>query len=90
MGLYFEVMPTDEIRIEITSRNDFWKNAFKVEWEYQFPDRVLSEDDDGYFTARSDWLVDLERVAKQCFSIVRRPPESPDRRRLFRRLFPSD
>ena len=83
-------MARDEIIIEITSRSDFWKNAFKVEWEYQFPDRILIEDGDGRFKASPDWLGDLDRVAKQCFSIVRLPPESPDRRRLFRRLFPSD
>jgi len=83
-------MQQNEVRIEIISRNDFWKNAFKVEWEYQFPDRVLVATEDGYFSAERAWLDDLERVARQCFSTVRLPPDSPDRRRLFRRLFPSD
>lgn len=83
-------MPKNEITVEITSRNDFWENAFKVEWEYQFPDRALVQDDEGHFKVSADWVSDLERVAKQCFSTVQLPPESPDRRRLFRRLFPSD
>jgi hypothetical protein len=81
-------MSYEEIRIEVTSRNEFWRNAFNVEWNYQFPDRVLTEDSDGYLRVQREWFADLEQVAKQCFSTIRQPPARPDRRRLFRSLFP--
>jgi hypothetical protein len=81
-------MSHEEIRIEVISRNEFWRNAFNVEWNYQFPDRVLTEDNDGYVQVRREWFADLERVAEQCFCTVRHPPAQPDRRRLFRSLFP--
>jgi NADPH-dependent glutamate synthase beta subunit-like oxidoreductase len=78
----------EEIRIEVISRNEFWRNAFNVEWNHQFPDRVLTEDNDGFLRVRREWFDDLEQVAKQCFSTIRHPPDRPDRRRLFRSLFP--
>ena len=31
------------IKVEIKSRNKFWRNAVQVEWEYQFPDRQLGK-----------------------------------------------
>jgi len=81
-------MSHEEIRIEVISRNEFWRNAFNVEWNHQFPDRVLTEDSDGFLRVRREWFDDLEQVAKQCFSTIRHPPDRPDRRRLFRSLFP--
>ena len=82
-------MAQEEIRIEVISRNEFWRNAFDVEWNYQFPERLLTKDPDGYLLVQREWFTDLERVATQCFSTVRCPPSQPDRRRLFRRLFPT-
>jgi hypothetical protein len=78
------------IRVEIESRNEFWRKAVKVEWEYQFPDRKLIDEADGRFLIAPDWLADLQRVAGQCFSTVLLSPADPGRRSLFRRLLPRD
>lgn len=73
----------NEVRIEIVGRNDFWRNAFRIEWDYQFPDRRLSEDSPGFFRVPKEWLEDLERVAAQCFSRVLLAPSDPGRRQLL-------
>jgi len=92
------------IRIELTARNDFWRNAFFVEWNHQYPDRALDNTPAGLHSGlpvalpaalpaalmvAEDWLPDLERVAGQCFSAVRPAPADPGRRRIFSRLFSS-
>jgi hypothetical protein len=69
-----------QIKIEIKGKDDFWGRAFHVEWEDQFPDRKLTRDGAGRFLVRSEWLVDLERVANQTFCRVMRAPENPRRR----------
>ena len=76
------------IRIELTSRNDFWRNAFFVEWNHQYPERAIDSSAAGLMVA-DDWLPALERVAGQCFSAVRPAPADPGRRRIFSRLFSS-
>ena len=80
----------NEVRIEIAGRNDFWRNAFKVEWEYQFPDRQLNEENSGFYLVPETWLPDLERIAAQCFSRVLLAPRDPGRRQLFRFFRPRD
>ena len=76
------------IRVEITGRNGFWRQAVMVEWEHQFPDRPLMADKgSGYYVIEADWLEDLQRVAAQCFSTALPAPDDPGRRQLFRRLF---
>jgi hypothetical protein len=78
------------IRVEIIGRNEFWRKAVFVEWEYQFPDRKLEPDSPGFHLADDDWLDDLQKVAAQCFSRVLLAPSDPGRRRLFRKIFASD
>lgn len=78
------------IRVEIKSRNEFWRNAVMVEWEYQFPQRALKVEADGVYLIETDWLEDLQRVASQCFSEALLAPSDPGRRQLFRRLFARD
>ncbi|MEP7269859.1 MAG: hypothetical protein ABI882_00050 [Acidobacteriota bacterium] len=73
-----------EIRIEINSRDAFWRNAFKVEWDFQYPQRKLSEETPGFFCIPESWLPDVERVGKQCFSNVKLAPSDPGRRNIFR------
>jgi hypothetical protein len=78
------------IRVEIVGRNEFWRNAVFVEWEYQFPQCKLEPDGKGFYLIPEDWLGDLRRVAGQCFSQVLLAPQDPDRRHLFRKLFGRD
>lgn len=78
------------IRVEIKSRNDFWRNAVMVEWEYQFPQRALKREADGFYLIEESWLGDLQQVAAQCFSEALLAPRDPGRRQLFRRLFTGD
>ena len=86
-GLTFVVMKS-QVRVEIVGRNQFWRQAVLVEWEYQFPARKLVAEAGGFYRIESAWLEDLRRVASQCFSQVLLPPEDPARRQLFRRLVP--
>jgi hypothetical protein len=72
-----------QIRIEIKPKDDFWRRAFHVEWEYQFPDRPLAQDGTGSFVADGDWLEDLERVGKQTLCTIVRAPANPQRRAWF-------
>lgn len=78
------------IRVEIKSRNNFWRNAVMVEWDYQFPQRALKPEADGFYLIEESWLEDLQRVAGQCFSEVLLAPRDPGRRQLFRRLLARD
>lgn len=80
----------ENVRVEIKSRNKFWQNAVSVEWEYQFPDRVLKPESPGFYLIEESWLEDLQRVAEQCFSQVLQAPHDPGRRQLFRRLLARD
>jgi hypothetical protein len=74
------------IRVEIIGRNEFWRNAVFVEWEYQFPARKLEPDGEVLYLISEEWLDDLQRVAAQCFSRILLAPRDPGRRQLFRRL----
>ncbi|MGE0103649.1 MAG: hypothetical protein AB7H86_15015 [Blastocatellales bacterium] len=76
------------IRVEIVGRNEFWRNAVFVEWDYQFPERKLIEEENGFHLIEEDWLDDLQRVAGQCFSKALLAPSDPGRRNLFRKIFP--
>ncbi|MGE0887441.1 MAG: hypothetical protein AB7P14_28290 [Blastocatellales bacterium] len=78
------------IRVEIKSRNEFWHNAVKVEWDYQYPQRGLAAELPGFYLIEESWFADLQRVAAQCFSEVLLAPRDPGRRQLFRRLFARD
>jgi hypothetical protein len=78
------------IRVEIIGRNEFWRDAVFVEWEYQFPDRKLEPEEGNFYLIAEEWLDDLRRVAAQCFSQVLLAPQDPGRRQLFRRLLARD
>ena len=78
------------IRVEIIGRNEFWQKAVFVEWDYQFPERKLEPEAEGFYLIEEDWLEDLQRVATQCFSRALTAPEDPGRRRLFRKIFARD
>jgi hypothetical protein len=75
------------IRVELVSRDGFWRKAVMVEWEHQFPARAVADDEGGTYVIEEDWLDDFARVAGQCFSTVHLAPADPGRRRLFRLLF---
>jgi hypothetical protein len=77
------------IRVELGSRDCFWRKAVCVEWAHQFPDRPLVAEDSETFVIEENWFDDLSRVASKCFSRVNIAPADPSRRQLFRRLFTS-
>ena len=74
------------IRVEINGRDAFWREAVIVEWEHQHPARKLTKEANGSFVIESDWLVDLKRIAGDCFSTVIVAPVDPSRRSWFRRF----
>jgi len=69
-----------QIRVEITGKDAFWRRAFDVEWEHQFPDRKLAASPSGQVLANARWLEDLERVAAETFCRVQIAPASRHRR----------
>jgi hypothetical protein len=74
------------VRVEIVSRNAYWRNAVAVEWASRFPERPLAIDATGHCAVDREWVEELELVAASCFSRVAPAPADPGRRRLFRRL----
>jgi hypothetical protein len=78
------------IRIEINGRDDFWRDAVIVEWEHQYPQRVLIKEASGAFLIENDWLDDLKRIAGDCFSTIVVAPMDPSRRSLFRQFLPRE
>jgi hypothetical protein len=78
------------IRIEITGRDDFWRDAVMVEWQHQYPQRSLTKDQNGLFVIENDWLEDLKRVASECFSTIVVAPADPGRRTWFRQFLPRE
>ena len=73
------------VRVEIRGRDQFWANAFHVEWKHQFPDRQFITEGDNYLV-EPEWLNDLERIAAQTFCRIVQAPDNPRRRRWFRGL----
>lgn len=76
----------NRIRVELKARNEFWRNAVMVEWDYQFPQRTLEAETQNFYLIEESWLEDFQRVAGQCFSQALLAPRDPGRRQLFRRL----
>ncbi len=76
-----------QLRVEIKARNEYWRRAVMVEWEHHFPQRTLIAEDERYYLIEAEWLEDLRRVARECFSEVLVAPQDPGRRHWFRRLF---
>lgn len=79
---------SQQIRIEIKGKDEFWGRAFHVEWEDQFPDRKLNADTVGSIPVRSEWIDDLQRVADQTFCTIVHAPENPLRRQWMSALIP--
>ncbi len=77
---------TKPIRVELESRDAFWRNAVMIEWTHQFPDRGVVAETTGTYVIEEGWYDDFVRVAGQCFSTVNRAPADPGRRMLFRRF----
>ena len=75
------------IKVELVSRDAFWRKAVMIEWEHQFPERAIVVEREGTYVVEEEWLEDFARVASQCFSRVIPAPADPSRRQLFRRLF---
>jgi len=78
-----------EIRIEIVGRDAFWRNAVFVEWEHQYPERKLLDHCNHCYLIKTDWLVDLKRVAEGCFSKIVVAPENLGRRLWLRQFIRS-
>ncbi len=76
------------MRIEIKSRDNFWRDALIVEWEHQYPERKLIKEERGSFVIENEWIDDFKRVAGDCFSTVVVAPLNPSRRSLFRQFLP--
>ena len=75
------------VRVELASRDAFWRNAVMVEWRHEFPDRELVDEGWDVFLLDEAWVADFERIAGKCFSTVAVAPAAPSRRRLFKNLF---
>jgi hypothetical protein len=75
------------VRVELVSRDSFWRNAVMVEWRHQYPERELVDAGSDVCVVDESWLADFARVAGMCFSTVTVAPADPSRRRLFRTLF---
>jgi hypothetical protein len=78
------------MRIEIKSREEFWRDAVIVEWEHQYPQRKLVKEASGSFLIENDWLDDLNRIAGDCFSTIVVAPMDPSRRSWFRQFLPRE
>jgi hypothetical protein len=78
------------MRIEIKSREEFWRDAVIVEWEHQYPQRKLVKEASGSFLIENDWLDDLNRIAGDCFSTIVVAPTDPSRRSWFRQFLPRE
>ena len=76
------------IRVEIISREEFWRDAVLVEWEHQHPERKLIAQGGDSYLIEKDWFEDLDRIARDCFSTVVLAPANPARRSWFRRFVP--
>lgn len=76
-----------QVTVEITGRDEFWRRAFHVEWEHQFPDRKLTLAGQNRFRAQAVWIDDLDRVGRETFCRVERMPVSRERRQWIGSLF---
>jgi hypothetical protein len=84
-----QIIMSDQIRIEIIGRDEFWRNAVLVEWDHQYPERPLTAQSNACYLIETKWLVDLKRVADGCFSKVLVAPEDLSRRLWLTHFIPS-
>lgn len=78
-----------QIRVEISGRDEFWKNAVLVEWQHQHPERPLIAEGERSYLIDEDLLDSLRAIAGECNSTVTLAPADPSRRLWIRQLFPS-
>ena len=82
-------MTASLLRVEIKSRDAFWRDALLVEWEHQYPERPLTREASGSCLIEINWLDDLQRVAGDCFATIVVAPADPGRRSWFRQFLPT-
>jgi len=75
------------IRVEVKAKDSFWYQAFQVEWQDRYPERLLQADGAG-FLVDSDWLSDLQEIGEQVFCQIVLSPQNPQRRAWFSALLP--
>ena len=79
---------SQKLRVEINSRDDFWRKAVLIEWEYRHPDWKLTHDA-GWYLIDSEWFESLKDVATDCNSTIVIGPKDPGRRSLLQKLIPT-
>jgi len=80
---------SQRVRVEIQARDEFWRKAVLIEWDYRYPDRKLSNETDGWYLIDSEWIEALKEVAIVCNSTIVVGPRDPGRRSLFQKFMPS-
>jgi hypothetical protein len=79
---------SQRVRVEIKARDEFWRKAVLIEWEYRHPDWKLTCDD-GWYLIDSEWFESLKDVATDCNSTIVIGPRDPGKRSMFQKLIPS-
>jgi hypothetical protein len=77
-----------QLKIEIASKDDFWRNAVSIEWSSRYPQRQLAAIGGGIYSIDMRWLNDLQDVAVECNSTIVVAPSDPGRRLLFTQFLP--
>ena len=80
---------SQKIKVEIKARDEFWRKAVPIEWEYRYPDWKLMSDANGFYLIDSEWLESFKAVATDCNSTIVVGPKDPGRRSMFQKLIPS-
>ena len=78
---------SQRVRVEIKARDEFWRKAVLIEWEYRHPDWKLTGDD-GWYLIDTEWFESLKDVATDCNSTIVIGPRDPGRRSLLTFLAP--
>ena len=79
---------SQRVRVEIKARDEFWRKAVLIEWEYRHPDWNLTYDAGGLYLIDREWLESLKAVATDCNSTIVIGPRDPGRRSLLTFLAP--
>ena len=79
---------SQRVRVEIQARDEFWRKAVLIEWDYRYPDRTLSNETDSWYLIDSEWIEALKEVATECNSTIIIGPGDPGRRSMFKKLIP--
>jgi len=80
---------SQRVRVEIKARDEFWRKAVLIEWEYRHPDWKLTYDAAGFYLIDCEWLEYLKAVATDCNSTIVIGPRDPGKRSMFQKLIPS-